>query len=78
MEAVDSHNHSLESFFDLVPVVTVEMTVQVVTTQGNQRPTSIDEKLWVGNIVFLGESMEERLRGVGPTVAEYIHFEQEF
>jgi hypothetical protein len=78
MKAVDSHSDSLEPFFDVVPVVIVEVTAQIVTRKGSQIPASIDEKLCVGDIVFLSESMKERCRGVSPTAAEHIHLQHQF
>jgi hypothetical protein len=78
VEAVDPHNNSLEPFFDVVPLFVVEVTAQFVTSEGSQIPTSIDEKLCIGDIVFLGEAMQERRRGVCPATAEHVNFEQEF
>jgi hypothetical protein len=73
VEAVDSHGHSLEPLFDVVPVVVVEVTAQIVSREGSQIAASIVEKLCVGNIVFLGEAMKECRRGVSPAAAEHIH-----
>ena len=44
----------------MVPVFVVEMTAQFVASKGSQIAASIDEKLCLGNIVFLGETMEKR------------------
>jgi len=44
----------------VVPVVIVELTAQTVTREDSQIATSIDEKLCVGDVVFLGETVEER------------------
>jgi hypothetical protein len=43
VNAVDSDGDSLEPFFDVVPVVIVEVTVQIVTSESSQIPASIDE-----------------------------------
>ncbi|QSG06953.1 Uncharacterized protein HSR121_2633 [Halapricum desulfuricans] len=59
MEAVDSHSDSLESLFDVVPVVIGKMTAQIVTREGSQVATSIDEKLCVADIVFLSEAVKK-------------------
>ena len=64
MEAVDSHRDRLEPLFDAVPVTILKVTAQLVASKGSQIATSIDEKLRVGDIVFLGEPMQERRRGV--------------
>jgi len=53
VEAVDSHGHSLEPFFDVVPLCVVELTAQFVASEGSQIATSIDKKLRVGDVVFL-------------------------
>ena len=58
VEAVDSHSDSPEPIFDVVPVVIVKMTAQIVPREGSQIPSSIDKKLCVGNIVILGETMQ--------------------
>ena len=47
MKAVDSHDDSLEPLFDMVPVVIVEMSAQIVPSKGSQIAASIDEKLCV-------------------------------
>jgi len=60
VKAVDPHGHGLEPFFDVVPVGIVELTAQFVTSEGSQVATSIDEKLRLGDIVFLGETVEKR------------------
>jgi len=44
--------------------------------EDSQIARSINEKLCVGDIVFLGESMQERRRGTDPAAAEHINFEQ--
>ena len=66
MKAVDPHGHGLEPFFDVVPVGIVELTAQFVTSEGSQVAASIDEKLRLGDIVFLGEAVEKRRRGTDP------------
>jgi hypothetical protein len=48
----------------VVPGGIVELTAQFVASEGSQVATSINEKLRLGNIVFLGETVEERRRGV--------------
>jgi len=60
MEAADLHGDCLEPLFDMVPVVIVTLTAQIVTREGSQIATSIDEKLCVGDIGFLGEAVKER------------------
>jgi hypothetical protein len=60
MKAVDLYGHSLEPLFDVVPVFVVEMTAQIVSSEGSQIAASIDEKLCLSNIVVLGEAMEKR------------------
>ena len=51
MKAVDPHGDCLEPFFDVVPIVIVKMTAQIMTSEGSQIATSIDEKLCVSAVV---------------------------
>jgi len=52
------------------------LTAQLVASEGSQIPTSIDEKLRLRHVVFLGEAVEKRRRGIGPAAAIDIDFEQ--
>jgi hypothetical protein len=60
----------------VVPSGIVELTAQLVTSEGSQIAASIDEKLRVGDVVFLGEAVQKRRRGVCPAAAVDIDFEQ--
>ena len=72
VEEVNPHSHSLEPLFDVVPVVIVKMPTQIVTREGSQIATSIDEKLCVGDILSLGESTQERRRRGDPKATEHV------
>jgi len=74
VKAVDSHGGGVKPFFDVVSVSVVELTAQFTTCEGSQIARSIDEKLCVGDIVFLGEAVEKRRRGVCPAAAVDINF----
>jgi hypothetical protein len=76
MEAVDSHGDGLEPSFDVVPGTIVEVTAQFVTRRGSQIAASIDEKLCIGDIVFLSEAVEKCCSRIGSTAAEHVDFEQ--
>ena len=76
MKAVDSHRDGLKPLFDVVSGGAVELTAQLVTSEGNQIPTSIDEKLRLGDIVFLSEAVKKCRRGVCPAAAVDIDFKQ--
>jgi hypothetical protein len=76
VKAVDSHGDGVKPLFDVVSLSIVELTAQLTTCEGSQIARSINEKLCVGNIVFLGESMQERRHGISPAAAEYVDFEQ--
>jgi hypothetical protein len=52
VKAVDPHSDRLEPLFDVVPALIVEMTVQLVTSEGSQIAASINEKLRVRDVVF--------------------------
>ncbi|ACV48659.1 hypothetical protein Hmuk_2553 [Halomicrobium mukohataei DSM 12286] len=76
MEAVDLHGDGLEPLFDVVPSTLVEPTAQFVTREGSQIATSIDEKLCIGEIVFLGEAVQKRRYEISATATEHVDFEQ--
>ena len=57
VKEVNSHGHSLEPLFDVVPNPIVELTAQFVARNDRQIAATIDEKFCVGDIVFLGGSM---------------------
>lgn len=78
VKAVNSHCDRLKPFLDVVSPAIVELTAQLSASEGSQIASSIDEKLSIRDIVFLGEAMEERRRGIGPAAAEYINLQQQF
>ncbi len=47
-----------------------------MTSEDSQMAASIDEKLCLGDIVFRGESVQERRCGVSPAAAEHVDFEK--
>jgi len=61
----------------VVSDVIVEPTAQLVRREGSQIAASLHEKLCVGDIVFLGEPMQKRRRGIGPAAAVEINFQQQ-
>jgi len=73
VKAVDPHGDCLEPLFDVVPVVIVKMTAQIMTSEDSQIATGIGEKVSVGDIVVLDEPVKERRRGVSPAAAEHVH-----
>jgi hypothetical protein len=77
VKAVDSYGDSLELSFDVVLVVAVEVTAQIVTRQGSQTATSVVKKLCLGDIVFPGEAMQEHRSGVILTDREANSYESE-
>lgn len=52
------------------------MTAQIVAKEGSQVAHPIDEKLGVGDIVFLNKAMEERRRGIGSVAAVDIDLQE--
>jgi hypothetical protein len=60
VKAVDSHGDGVKPFFDVVSLAVVETTAQFSTCEGSQIARSIDEKLCVGDVVFLGEAVQKR------------------
>lgn len=65
VKALDPHRNSLKPRFDIVSLIVVKMTAQFTTIEGSPVASSIDEKSGVRDILFLGEPMEERRRGIG-------------
>lgn len=59
----------------MVSVAVVEVTTQFVTSKGSQITASIDEKFCLVDIVFFGESVQERRRRIGPVPAEDVDFQ---
>jgi hypothetical protein len=76
VKAVDSHGNGVKPFFDVVSLSIVELTAQLTTCEGSQIARSIDEKLCICDIVFLGEAMQKRRCGVSPAAAEHVYFKQ--
>ena len=72
VKAVDPHRHRLKPFFDVVSGGIVELTAQFVTSEGSQVTASIDEKLRLGDVVFLGEAVEKR-RPQNTSCADGLH-----
>ena len=52
--------------FYTIPVGILELTAQFMACESSQIAASIDKKLRVGDIVFLGEVVEKRCRRVAP------------
>ncbi|SEP20851.1 hypothetical protein SAMN05216388_10452 [Halorientalis persicus] len=65
MEAVNPHFESVEPLCDVIPIGIVEMTAQSSSREGSQITVCIDEKPSLGEIVFLGESMQKRSCRIG-------------
>ena len=60
VKALDQHRNGLKPLFDVVASRVVELTAQLLTSQGSQIPAAVDEKLGICDLVFLGETMQER------------------
>jgi len=58
MKAVNPHRDCLEAFFEIVPFGIIELIAQIMSKEGSQVATSIDQKLSVRNVVFLGEMID--------------------
>jgi hypothetical protein len=62
----------MEPLFEVVPLAVVGLTAQLTPSQGSQIPTSIYQKLGVGDAVFLSEWMEER-RSQKSSISDGLH-----
>ena len=62
MEAVNSHFERMKPLFDEVSVGIVDPTAQPYSSKGSPIPELIDEKLSLGEIVFLAEFLQKRSR----------------
>jgi hypothetical protein len=61
---------------DVVSVGIVELTAQFAASKGSQVAASIYEKLRLRDVVFLGEAVEKRRRGVCPAAAVDINLQE--
>jgi len=66
----------LRPLFDVISSGIVELTAQFVTSEGSQVSTSIGEKLRLGEVVFLRETVEKHRRGVCPVAAVEIDLQE--
>jgi len=66
LKAVDPDRNGLGPLSDVIPNLTVEPTAKFVASKRSQIAASIDEKQRIGDIVFLGESMQEHRAGSVP------------
>jgi len=62
MKAVDSHFEGVKLLFDAVSVDIVDPTDQSYSGEGSSIANLIDEKLSLGEIVFLAEFLQKRSR----------------
>ena len=76
MKTIDPHRHGLKQLLDQITLTVVELSAQLTPGESSQIPAGVDEKLGICDLVFGGESMEERRRGIGPASAEYLDIEQ--
>jgi hypothetical protein len=66
VKALHSDGDGVKPLFDVVSLAVVELTAQLTTREGSQIARSINEKLYIGDIVVLGESMQKRRPGSLP------------
>lgn len=66
IEAVGALFEGLKPFLDVVSVGIVKMTAQSKSGEGSRIAEAIHQKLRIGDIMFLGEAVDERRRGVSP------------
>lgn len=78
MEAVGPHFERVKPLFHVVSIDIVEETAQSQSREGSQIASTIDEKLSVGEIVFLGESMQKRSSWIGASPPKERDIENEF
>lgn len=78
MEAVSPHFEGMKLLSDVVTGGIVEPTAQFLAGERSQIAIAIDEKNVVVEIVFLGESVQERCREIGVPVPEQFDVQQEF
>jgi hypothetical protein len=69
----------LEPFFDVVPVIVVEMTAEIVPSKSGQVAHAVDEKFSVVELMDFSKSMRNAATGSVPrrlyTLMSRIHFE---
>ena len=67
MKAIDSHCYRLKSFLDVVAVVVIEMSAEIVPNQRGQLAHAVGGKFSVIDLMNFGKSVKKRRRGVSPT-----------
>ncbi len=60
MEAVNAHLQGVKPLFDQVSINVVELAAQFQSGEGSQIAIAINEKHRLGEIVFLGQLIQER------------------
>ena len=60
VKTIDPHRHGLKQLLDQITLSVVELSAQLTPGESSQIPTGVDEKLGICDLVFGGESMEER------------------
>jgi hypothetical protein len=78
VESAESHGKCLKELFDDVPVRVIEVTIQSSPSESRQVPHAIDEKLRVGDAVFLFELTEKLGRRVSSSVFRQLDVEHDF
>ncbi|ADB63441.1 hypothetical protein Htur_4656 (plasmid) [Haloterrigena turkmenica DSM 5511] len=75
MEVVDTHFEGMKPLFDVVLIDIVELTAQPEPREGRQMAVTIGKKHSRGEIVFLGQFMQERSGWISASSSEHCDIE---
>ncbi len=78
MEAVNPNFEGVKPFFDVVSINIVKVTAQFKSREVSQISSTIDEKLSIREIVFLGEFMQKRSSRISASPFKQCYIEDEF
>jgi len=78
VKAIDSHCSRLKPFLDVVAVIVIEMSAEIVPNQRGQLARAVGGKFSVIELMNFSELVKERRRGVSPTTAVHVDVESTF
>lgn len=77
MKAVTLHLEDMKPLSDRVSVSVIELAAQSESNKDSQITVAIDEKHSIGEIVFLGQSIQECSGWIGASTSEYSDIKNE-
>ena len=78
MKAIDSHCYRLKPPLDVVAVIVIEMSAEIVPNQRGQLAHAVGGKFSIIELMDFSKSVKERRRGISPTTAVHVDVENTF